>query len=125
MDLILKFIGENNQLNITRRFIYALERYPFAVAKAVLYDLEKMTNNFTKDTSLGMVIHPDMVEVQDRPHVPEPLYFELYFKTFYWSRKDTIEIVNIKSISMDRFLDMVLDDKKISKILEQKVRNVL
>jgi len=125
MDLILKFIGENNQLNITRRFIYELERYPFVVAKAVLYELEKMTNNFTHDISLGMVIHPDMVEVQDRPQVPDPLYFELYFKTFYWSRADTIEVVNIKSISMDRFLDMVLDEKKISKILEQKVRNVL
>ena len=83
MDLILKFIGENNQLNITRRFIYELERYPFVVAKAVLYELEKMTNNFTHDISLGMVIHPDMVEVQDRPQVPDPLYFELYFKTFY------------------------------------------
>jgi hypothetical protein len=102
-----------------------LERYPFVVAKAVLYELEKMTNNFTHDISLGMVIHPDMVEVQDRPQVPDPLYFELYFKTFYWSRADTIEVVNIKSISMDRFLDMVLDEKKISKILEQKVRNVL
>jgi len=125
MDLILKFIGENNQLNITTRFIYELERHPFAVSKAILYELEKMTNNFTKDISLGMAIHPEMVAVQDRPHVPNPLYFEIYFKTFYWSRADTIEVVNLKSISLDRFLDLFLDNRHITKILEQKVRNVL
>ena len=53
------------------------------------------------------------------------MYFEIYFKTFYWSRSDTIEVVNINRINVDMFLDLVSEKKQITKILEQKVRNVL
>lgn len=124
MDLILKFIGENNQLNITTRFIYKLERYPFPVAKAILGELEKMTNMVLEDISLGLVIHPDSIPVHERSEVPEPLYFELYLKPFHWS-SDDIDVANINSITLDRFLDLVIAKKKITKILEQKIRHVL
>jgi len=123
--LILRFIGDNNKLDISTRFIYELERYPFALGKAVLGELEKMTNNITNDTSLGIVIHPDIIPIHARHEVRHPYYFEAYFKTFYWSRADTIEVVNINRISLDMYLDLVLDKQVLTKILERKVRNVL
>tara|TARA_R110000751_G_scaffold7210_2_gene29807 strand:- start:13824 stop:14198 length:375 start_codon:yes stop_codon:yes gene_type:complete len=124
MDLILKFIGENNQLNLNRKFIYSLEIYPFPVGKAVLRELEKMTNMVLDDISLGVVIHPDSIPVHERSEVPKPLYFEIYFQPYHWS-SDDINVLNIKTITVDRFLDLVSANKRINKILEQKVRHVL
>lgn len=125
MDLILRFIGENNKLDITDNFIYELERYPFVVGKGMIDELEKMCNNITEDTCLGVVVHPDNIDEANRHKVPEPLYFEIFFKLDPWNYSEAIEVVNVNRISCDMYLDMMLEKKTITKVLEKKLRNVL
>ena len=125
MDLILRFIGENNKLDITNRFLYELDRYPFVVAKGMIDELEKMCNNITESTSLGMVIHPNNIAKEDRHKVPDPLYFEVFFKCDPWQYSDAIEVVNVNRITCDMYLDMLLENQTITKVLEKKIRNVL
>ena len=112
MELTQKYTMDAKQIMITFDFIDNMERDTIDVDwNDIIYLMERLNNDIENDTSLGHVFHKN----------GNAIFIELYFEI----DKDNSYIVDhYEHISSDRYLDLMLDGRKLE-LAEKPIREIL
>ena len=100
MDVKQKYIEAPKKITLSIEFIDQLEKNELVKWETIIAMVERLNNRIDEPTSLGHVFHTDT----------ETVFIEFYFE-MRPKREYLIDYMQI--ISSDRYLDLILEDRKI------------
>ena len=98
------------KITLSIDFIEQLQTYQDIKWEDIIQMIERMGNIIDEPTSLGHVFHPEETN--------EPVFIEFYFEM---RPKNEYLVDYMQTISCDRYLDLILENRKIE-LVKQKVR---